>query len=51
MNEDRNDTELKKARRLYLELEWRLASLKSATPQPRPEPTDEELLLWYRSSD
>jgi hypothetical protein len=48
MNQDETEQELRRARRLYLELEWRLASLKVA---PRPEPTDEQLLAWYRSLD
>jgi hypothetical protein len=40
--------ELEKARKLFLESEWRLNFLRTETGTPTPEVTDEEILKWYQ---
>lgn len=39
---------LAKVRKRWQESEWRLNFLRTQTGQPRPEPTDEELLQWHQ---
>src|SRR4051812_15151040 len=40
--------DLEKARKLWHDSEWRLNFLRSITASPNREPTEEELLQWYR---
>ena len=40
--------ELEKARKLFLESEWRLNFLRTQTGTSTPEPSDQEILQWYQ---
>ena len=40
--------EQEKARKLWLESEWRLNFLRTQTGSPPCEPTDQEILQWYQ---
>lgn len=42
--------ELDKARKLWVESEWRLNFLRTQTGTPLPEPTDESILQWYQKN-
>jgi hypothetical protein len=42
-----NYSKLDKAKELYLEYIWRLAFLRPINHAPKPEPTDEQLMIWY----
>jgi hypothetical protein len=41
--------EQEKARKLWLESEWRLNFLRTQTGNPHSEPTDQEILQWYQN--
>ena len=52
MNENphlRRLEELDRARKLFVESEWRLNFLRTQTGTPPHEPTDEEILQWYQN--
>jgi len=42
--------ELDKARKLWVESEWRLNFLRTQTGTPSPELTDESILRWYQEN-
>ena len=49
MNRLKRLEELEKARKLFLESEWRLNFLRTQTGTSTPEPTDQEILQWYQN--
>ena len=48
MNRLEQFEQLEKARKLFLESEWRLNFLRTQTGTSTPEPTDQEVLQWYQ---
>ena len=48
MNRLEQFEQLEKARKLFLESEWRLNFLRTQTGTSTPEPSDQEILQWYQ---
>jgi len=40
--------QLEKARKLWMESEWRLNFLRTETGTPTPPASDEEILVWFQ---
>lgn len=49
MNPKLDEQELEQAKEQWQESEWRLNFLRTTAGTPIPEPTEEEILLWYKN--